>query len=87
MGGFLCDGQRLSSEVPNSFSNLVAWSSLRKNMVREARVCVVSLSFLNLFCVNLNFGIKLHGAAGLGSPASWRTDVLLARDSYAGASH
>jgi len=55
--------------------------------VREAHVCVVSLSFLNLFCVNLNFGIKLHGAAGLGSPASWRTDVLLARDSYAGASH
>ena len=68
MGGFLCGGQRLSPQVPNSFSNLVAWSSLRKNMVRGAGACVVSLSFLNLFCVNLNFEINFMARPGEGAP-------------------
>ena len=38
---------------------------LAQEIVREMLICGVSLSFLNLFCVNVNFGVKLHGAVGL----------------------
>ena len=38
---------------------------LAQKVVRELLVCVVSLSFLNLFCVNVNFAVKHYGAVGL----------------------
>ena len=60
---------------------------LAQEKLRGARVDVVSLSFLNLSCVNVFFEVKLHGAVGLQATRLGGTDVLLARDSYAGASH
>ena len=66
------------------FCNIV---KLAQEIVRGVRAYVVSLSFLNLSCVNVFFEVKLHGAVGLQASRLGGTDVLLARDSYAGASH
>ena len=60
---------------------------LAQEKLRGKRVDVVSLSFLNLSCVNVFFEVKLHGAVGHQASRLGGTDVLLARDSYAGASH
>jgi hypothetical protein len=60
---------------------------LAQEILRKMRAYVVSLSFLNLFCVNVFFEVKLHGAVRLPASRLGGTDVLLARDSYAGASH
>ena len=35
---------------------------LAQESMRETLERVVSLSFLNLFCVNVDFEVKLHGA-------------------------
>ncbi len=48
-------------------------------------MCVVSLSFINLSCVNVLMEVKLHGAVRLQASRLGGTDVFLARDSYAGA--
>lgn len=60
---------------------------LAQQRVRKMQAREVSLSFLNLSCVNVNFAVMLHGAVGLQATRLGGTDVLLARDSYAGASH
>ncbi len=72
----------LSLGLTHELGNMV---KLAQEIVRERLVFAVSLSFLNLSCVNVNFGVKLHGAVGLRASRLGGTDVLLARDSYAGA--
>ena len=78
--------QRLcfKARAHHGFCNTV---KLAQEMLRGSRAYVVSLSFLNLSCVNVFFEVKLHGAVGLQATRLGGTDVLLARDSYAGASH
>src|SRR5271166_5468050 len=44
---------------------------LAQEKLRGKRVAVVSLSFLNLSCVNVFFEVKLHGAVGPRGLASW----------------
>lgn len=86
MNGSSVSKQRLcfKAQAHLEFCNIV---KLAQEIVREARAYVVSLSFLNLFCVNVFFEVELHGAVGLQATRLGGTDVLLARDSYAGASH
>ena len=86
MNGSLVSKQRLCFEAQahHASCNIV---NLAREIVRGMGAYVVSLSFLNLFCVNVFFEVKLHGAVGLQASRLGGTDVLLARDSYAGASH
>ena len=86
MNGISVSQQRLCFEAQahHESCNIV---KLAQEILRGARAYVVSLSFLNLFCVNVFFEVKLHGAVGLQATRLGGTDVLLARDSYAGASH
>lgn len=86
MNGTSVSKQRLcfKAQAHHEFCNIV---KLAQEIVRGLRAYVVSLSFLNLFCVNVFFEVKLHGAVGPQASRLGGTDVLLARDSYAGASH
>jgi len=86
MNGSLVSKQRLCFEAQahHESCNIV---KLAQEILRSTRAYVVSLSFLNLFCVNVFFEVKLHGAVRLQASRLGGTDVLLARDSYAGASH
>ena len=62
--------QRLCFKAPAhlEFCNIV---KLAQEIARGVRAYVVSLSFLNLFCVNVFFEVKLHGAVGPRGLASW----------------
>ena len=65
MNGSSVSKQRFCFEVSSSFSHFSNMVKLAQKVVRELLVCVVSLSFLNLFCVNVDFAVKHYGAVGL----------------------